>query len=87
MITDAEILAKFLREAIELLEDSRRYLTEFGSVDPGLLSGRIDAFLRDVVTTSARAQAERADAVLGPPFRAFRGQNSIAEQLARDSRT
>jgi hypothetical protein len=44
-----------LAEARELLADARRYLTEFGSVDPGLLARRIDQFNRQLVVDRARA--------------------------------
>jgi hypothetical protein len=43
-----------LSEARELLRDCRRYLTEFGSIDPGLLARRIDQFENQAVIRRAR---------------------------------
>lgn len=47
---------------IEALQDSKRYLTEFGSVDPTLLAGRIDAALANLAPLD-RLSNENRDAV------------------------
>jgi hypothetical protein len=49
-------LEQQLRDARELLTDARRYLTEFGSIDPGLLARRIDQFQNEYVVSRARTR-------------------------------
>ena len=45
--------AELLAEAGELITDSRRYLSEFGSVDPDSLCRRIDAWRNDMAIAGA----------------------------------
>ena len=47
------IALKLLAEATELLRDSKRYLTEFGSVEPEVLARKIDFFLTDLALAEA----------------------------------
>jgi hypothetical protein len=56
----SELHQEFIRlaeEAVEIIDDCRRYLTEFGSVEPDILVRRIDCWRNDLAINRAQREA------------------------------